>query len=870
MATTVVRPEVISATLSPKRIPRQILRHSPFGFGWFAASGAVVGVGTPTATADGSGSLNCYSSVSAPPTAAKTVTGLVVGQTYTITASVRAFTTFVGTWPARIAVAGFISGATVNVPNDAVTWVQATITFTATSTSHQVQLQSTYAGGASDVLWDNVKIVADPSGTIVMNDTFDWTDGWVGAPNAATASYARSTDGDRSSLLLSRPTSTTTVTGKRTFTGLTIGRSYSVHVAVNCNASSTSFTIGITGGTTSAPITLPTSVSVWQLVSHTFTATATSHEVVLSAANALSASMSVYADYVYFIEDARVDAAGTVPLKIEDGLVTLDRGWSPHVTAQVTASLDSTTLSHETDPRTALRLNLVTAAMAAGATVPPATDTTRTFNLGVRERRVDYKAKTVSLSLASDEAMLMDYANVSTAVDNTPRASAASLRAVTNWALGKIGASLSTVRTDDKDLTPYWPLTNLVPNPNCATSITGYFVASGATIAWNSGAGAISGNGFLRATMSSTFASVQWHASSASTDSYAVSPGEVYSMSCYVKNSAAAGQARITVRFYDSSGQPTGPSRPAAYTNLTTSFARISHSATVPAGAARMRVTTDFGSMTSGQLADADCFMLVQDTELSAYFDGATTGSATYIYAWADDTNASASTRTPVIDRPRELFSWTPGQTLWDFLDPLLDASGLRLYCDEARVWVLTNPDNSDGLITVVEKGVNMIDAADTISRNDDTWADSVVLLYRWTDRATGLQKEQYATAGTAGGRTYTRTYEDTPYPGPGAAAFVLARLSKRGRRSEVVRSTSIVAAAYNWRAWLYLTDEPYTNPLTADVTAVTFDLGRGTMSLTLETVVTPTSPPVLVLEEGPGAVPVLTEPEPSPGDPPG
>lgn len=143
----------------------------------------------------------------------------------------------------------------------------------------------------------------------------------------------------------------------------------------------------------------------------------------------------------------------------------------------------------------------------------------------------------------------------------------------------------------------------------------------------------------------------------------------------------------------------------------------------------------------------------------------------------------AAGTATGVVDV--DAADQQPGTTDWDYLAPLVQKANLRLWCDESRVWRL---DDAEG----TQPGIFQIDALDargdddSIERNNDDIYDAVILTYRWTDTA-GAQQVAYDIA-TTEGWTKAReiVYDDTRYPGPGAAAGVLKRARGRGRIREI------------------------------------------------------------------------------------
>jgi hypothetical protein len=212
--------------------------------------------------------------------------------------------------------------------------------------------------------------------------------------------------------------------------------------------------------------------------------------------------------------------------------------------------------------------------------------------------------------------------------------------------------------------------------------------------------------------------------------------------------------------------------------------------------------------------------MFYEGDELVPYFAGDTPASSTYTYAWATAANASASTRTPATLREPELFVWKPGTSAWDYLQPFTTSAGLRLYCDEARVWRLVDPATHAVAGVVSLAGWNSARGADTISREDaDVFATGVVVRYAWTD-PDGIAHTAYDAAGTPS-RVFVLDM-GRPYPGPGAAAKILARRDGAGRTQEV-------AALVNWATTPGM-EASITMPAAplqrGKVTAVRFSLG--------------------------------------------
>lgn len=133
-----------------------------------------------------------------------------------------------------------------------------------------------------------------------------------------------------------------------------------------------------------------------------------------------------------------------------------------------------------------------------------------------------------------------------------------------------------------------------------------------------------------------------------------------------------------------------------------------------------------------------------------------------------------------------ESLNWLPGVTAWDYVEPLVQKAGLRLYCTEQRVWRLVEPQKSvDGFLSLAAAN-NVTRGSDSISldaRPEDSYYDAVVVEYKWQD-ALKVSQVAYELAGdpSTARKVYTVRYIDVPYPGPGAATAILRRSQGRGR----------------------------------------------------------------------------------------
>jgi hypothetical protein len=407
-------------------------------------------------------------------------------------------------------------------------------------------------------------------------------------------------------------------------------------------------------------------------------------------------------------------------------------------------------------------------------------DPPRTFNMGLRSREVLENGQAVALHLATDEALLQDYAVL--ARDTGMRAQEASLRAVCNYVLGKVGAHLEA-GGPDANMTALWPLVNLHPNPRAVGTTLGYRAspsASGVALAGF-------GDGDASSVRFTANAGVSNLIAGASETSYRVTPGRTYVFSASIVSSINR-TAHAAIQWLSNGGA--SAFTPTQGTPITTDggvWKRLTVIATAPPGAEFAQPYVSTLGNTAGQFHYVDNVLLYEGSELVPYFDGVTAPDADYTYAWTGVAHTTASTRTPARSAPTpDAYVWRPGVTAWDILEPLTSSEGLRLYCDEARRWYLIDPATHTvpGLITLA--GFNLTEGADTISREDaEVFATGVVVEYAWKDTLTGIDHVAYDVAGTPSKVALVQYAQ--PYPGPGAAAAILARRSGAGRTQDTV-----------------------------------------------------------------------------------
>jgi hypothetical protein len=430
--------------------------------------------------------------------------------------------------------------------------------------------------------------------------------------------------------------------------------------------------------------------------------------------------------------------------------------------------------------------------------------TVQRIDLKITARQIDAESGTIGLNVQSDEALLQDFGLVSPTPDRSYWANQDNVRSiiynVMNRALGPGLFALYYETVTSPSFRTYSAVENLIVNGAFENGVTAPWFALNAVLG-TSTAFKSSGSYSLQVTPNTTAA-----------DSFAeqtvqVEPGQVYTASAWIGVAGAqpgtldARARRIWVYGYiDGQVVVLGQSAQAANTSTAT---RLSTTFTVPLNMQSIGVRLYSGAASgSGASVYWDSVMTVQgdgrDTNNIStvpYFDGATEDTPAYNYEWTGATNASTSRRIPIIDRGPDALTWSPGQSAWDFLTPILQAVGWRLVPNLTdRGWTVKSVDSAPpGGTIALAVGSNLYSLTDLISRtasqSDGTplFADAVLIHYTWTDSTTGEAREAYDSAGPAQPqKVHLIDRRDTAYPGAGAAAYVLGRLATRRRQLTV------------------------------------------------------------------------------------
>lgn len=537
--------------------------------------------------------------------------------------------------------------------------------------------------------------------------------------------------------------------------------------------------------------------------------------------------------------------AGGSRLTVVDDRMTvrMDEGNSPWLTAEATIRRPADAVMNllEPDRRTAIVLTLAAPASLA-----------MTFTVQGREFNPD--SDTVALTLVSDEYPLLTYAP-SAPVDlrsKTYQASVCSIAArVVTLALGKNTAVALAAGTADQTFTTYSAIEDLFPDPN-VTTISNWAVSSSP-----SGRAALSQDTSLgknAARAQSTGGAGVTYVQVANTVAVPASPGQQYTASVLPQATSTGNQPTGTlyIQFRNAAGAnvQTFSKNLGTLPTLLTNSSRVGITATAPPGAETIVVTLRGASTANLYTVSGAEWMIVEgdglDTDGTSWitwFQGDTVpGTTGYIYGWTGTANASTSTRTPVVERDQESLRWQQTDRADDFLRPILEATGLRLFQNERGVFVLADNGYKVAGQVVMQQGSTLygaVESSSVLDEGEDGFplnADAVIVTYAWID---ALGRSRTATDFAKAAATYSRPYllakTDTPYPGAGQARFLLTRLLARKRQIDTTGRP-------DWSArpgMSAVVSIPHRPTATGYVQALVFDLAAATMTVTTKSLVT-------------------------------
>lgn len=373
-------------------------------------------------------------------------------------------------------------------------------------------------------------------------------------------------------------------------------------------------------------------------------------------------------------------------------------------------------------------------------------EVTFSMDLGIRSRELIYATGTATFELASDEALLMDQKRVSS-TGISPLA--LNTTAAVNLALGTIGASVGESVTVPEQVVysegfESGTAGGWTAGPNMTIAPTMMSSRSGAwslAVMWDT-SGTVATNTY-KVLMQRTFTGLE--------------VGRQYTMKVWHRSTMPDRQLRL--RTSSSSGGVVN-----TWTNTGGAWVeRQTPTFTFSATSASMVV-----ELVQGSAVVSDSFVALQNF----WVDDFTLTRLSYNYV------PGGSTITP------ESAVWGPGVSAWDYVSPLVQAAGMRLWCDEMRQWRLEPAGLPTGVTTTLSDSENAIEIDFTTDRDDELWFDAATVKYEWTDSG-GLRQVAYDTYATTGW-TKSETFSYArPYPGPGAAQALVERALRLGRDFE-------------------------------------------------------------------------------------
>lgn len=451
----------------------------------------------------------------------------------------------------------------------------------------------------------------------------------------------------------------------------------------------------------------------------------------------------------------------------------------------------------------------------------------RTFDLGIRTARPNRAAGTVTLDLASDEALLADHALLQDLpIQSITLVDPIGIRYLTDLVLAEgIGAELEP-GTEDADVTPRFEVTNLLRNPAVVGSTLNWSAAGGCTIAY----GSSGSSGYVRVVPNAGATNGAVMAIDSTKFNVAAEPRRTYVFTLDVRAETAGGRGYLGIQYYDRQGAliNTGP---VWEQDIGVATQRLSVAFEAPMNAAAV---APFFRFTTNRVYRLDNGLLFDGTDDTWYVPGFSGGDAedgyyTYRFEGPSDDSPSVRTPNPYYEQSSETMNWRAGQSGLEFLRGLLMAKGFRLVNDEQRKWSLRRASFRNAGSQTWTWGENLISLDESISRDDDTWFDGAVYTFSRDGRT--RRTDSYGLTLTPT-KVFHRKFDDyTSYPGQGRAQNVVERAQGMGRKITV---TGIPT-------WTETTDQPLTVTLDDDTTLtgiaarVRFNFNDDTVTVTTE-----------------------------------
>ena len=478
--------------------------------------------------------------------------------------------------------------------------------------------------------------------------------------------------------------------------------------------------------------------------------------------------------------------ATAYPLNVVNGdrvSMALDEGNIPFVTALADVIRPaSETVYNLLDPTLRNRVVLsIKYSPSATLTLP---------SLYIQNRTLDPDTNVVALDLTTEEMDTRSYSPNST----VPLvAYQSSVRTICQNVLTQVMGAARTVQlagtSVDQSFTVYSSAENVFPDPD-VSGVSMYNGGGSNNAITKSTAGGLPA---VRSQATTTVARVDIAYPVTATQT-PVSAGQQYALSMAIRGTAGT-SAQLYMQYINGSGAVV-----VSYVkNVGTfgiSFSRVSMTTTAPSGASYLTwVLRNPNGGASGTAVEAAQIMVLAGDgtdptaaagNLHPYFSGNSSDSAAYHYSWGGDANASSSIRMPFVQREPDALNWQPGTSAVDFLQNILQPVGLRLFYDVDGVWKLADNTYRVAGQVLAQYGSTLYSASEKVSLSDSDSdgypmnADAVIIDYQWQDIVTGRDRSAQDKATPTGYKRPYRLELNTPFPGPGQAAYLLARLKAR------------------------------------------------------------------------------------------
>lgn len=528
--------------------------------------------------------------------------------------------------------------------------------------------------------------------------------------------------------------------------------------------------------------------------------------------------------------------ATAYPLNVVNGdrvSMALDEGNIPFITALADVIRpDAEAVYNLLDPTLRNRVVLsVKYSPSATLTLP---------SLYIQNRTLDPDSNIVALDLATEEMDLRTYS------PNGPVPqiqNQASVRRLTEGVLAQALGGNRTVQlagaTTDQSFIPFSEAENVFPDPD-VSGVSMYLGGGSTNTISKSTAGGLPA---VRSQANTTAGRVDIQYPVTATQ-VPVTQGQYYSLSMAIRGTAGT-SVQLFMQYINASGAVV-VSYVKSLGTVGSSFSRVSMSTTAPSGASYLTwVLRNPNGGSSGTALEAAQIMVQAGNgydptspnalALHPYFSGNTSDTADYHYAWSGDANASTSIRTPFVQREPGALKWQPGTSAVDFLQNILQPVGLRLFYDVDGVWKLADNTYRVAGQVFAQSGSTLYSASEKVSLSEtdsDGYpmnADAVIIDYSWQDTVTGQDKSAQDIAAPFGYKRPFRLQVEKPFPGPGQAAYLLARLKARKYAIDVEAQPNYLGRP-GMEALISLPGRPLQ---TGYVKALNYDLPSARMTLT-------------------------------------